>query len=469
VVLSAGQSMATPGGTVVIQGQTYAVNPDPLHPGQFISTPQQSLSIPNVKGSGTQSGGDGSGTNTSVVGNSDPYMVALTRFNGGGDPDYANKVLTKKKSIDAYSPQGATADSIDQYISTYGKAPVNGTMIMETASHFGMDASWLAAQIALESHFGMTGESPANNNPGGLKFVNQPGAVQGSEVPQSEGGGYYAKFKSPSDGLFAFGDLMKRTLGTGNTHTDSATGNSSVGFDPKGNAFSPEYTDRVQKLSAVAPLLIPYVTAGPGGVAFIAADRASAGAPGLGALANLPGATATGLPVDSDGGLSQQLDGLNSIALQQQTMETLIKGALNNSGGDNSLMGHFINSARSQFNTISQNDQTMTALTAYTSSVLAAAAEIKNLVGGAGSGVRITGFEITNQQAQMPQAGDSYQQAMTKLNAMNFRLAQALHTVFPDYLTGDINNPNVVQPQGKTVTQGGTTGTTKSGLTYTIK
>lgn len=429
-VLGPGQSLATKGGTVLLNGTTYAVNPDPMNPGKFIATPQNSLGgVGASGGSGSSSGG------------------ALAAYNGNTDPNYSSKVMSLKSTIDSLS-QTPNADSLNAYIATYGKAPVNGTMIMQVAQHYGLDPNLMAAQLALESHFGMIGESPANNNPGGIKWANQPNAVQGSEVPQSEGGGYYAKFKSPIDGLYAMGDILAKVnaqgSGAGTNQPQQSTAATPTA-DPQGNVFSPAYAARVQKVVATAPVLAPYVAAGPGGVAYIAGNKASAGAPGLGNLANLPGVAATGLPVDTDGGLSQQLDAINSIAQQQQTMKALVQQALSGNSGGGSVLSHALNAMSSGVNQIAQNNQAMTALTAYTGSVVAAAQEIKVLAGGQGSGVRITGFEITNQQAQMPQPGDSYQTAMTKIDAMNVRLAQALHTVFPDY---DVTK--AVLPQSQT-------------------
>jgi hypothetical protein len=462
VPLGAGDSLVTPGGTVVIKGVTYNVQPDPLNPGHFISTPATSIT-PVGAGGGAAGGSTGGGS-------SNPAANALDAYNGGADPQYSSKVLGIQKTINAISPT-PTADSLNTYIATYGKAPINGTMIMQVAQQYGLDPSLMAAQLALESHFGMIGESPNNNNPGGLKWANQPGAVQGEAVTDGTGG-HYAKFKSPLDGLYAMGALMQQKnqqVASAGTSTGSGTSTSTTGpiADPQGNVFSPAYAARAQKVIAAAPILAPYITAGPGGVAYIAGDKATAGAPGLGNVAHLPAVQATGMPVDTDGGLGQQLDGLNTIAQQQQTMKTLIETSLN-TGGGNSIWSHAINSVRADFNSLAQNDQAMTALTAYTSSVLAAAAEIKNLVGGAGSGVRITGFEITNQQAQMPQASDSYQQALTKLDAMNLRLAQALHTVFPDYDVSKAPLPQSQTPGQFTYGSSGSSDTTAApGLSAT--
>lgn len=448
IPLSEGQSLVSPNsGQVILQGTTYNTNPDPLHPGQFILTPQNSLSAPGGAGAGT-----GVGTNWSA-------------YNGGVDPDYTKKMNNTLSTLKIQMPNGFDPMAADAIFKAH-RSPLTSHMVGLAASTYGVDPTALMANIALESVYGTSNVATEDNNPGGIIWAHQPGAVQGTPRPPAEGG-YYAKFDNMQDGLYEQARLIsKNTNSSGQSQVPTgsnpqSTPSAPMSADPQGNVFSPAYSSRVQKLTSVAPILAPYVTAGPGGVAFLAGNRAAAGAPGLGNLANLPQVTSTGLPIDTDGGLAQQLDGINAIAQQQQTMKTLIQNALS-SGGGNASFSHLSNILTAGLNTFAQNDQQMTALTAYTSSVLAAASEIKNLVGGAGSGVRITGFEITNQQAQMPQATDSYQQAMTKLDAMNTRLAQALHTVFPDYNVNYAVLPQSQEP-GMFTYGGGSTGGAAAG------
>lgn len=113
------------------------------------------------------------------------------------DPTYTQQVTTASSTIGDVSLPSTASSVIQQYAPD---SPINGTMLVATATAAGVDPNVLAAQLKVESNFGTDGAAVKNNNPLNLKFAGQPGATQGAAAPD---GGYWAKFDNVQDGLTA--------------------------------------------------------------------------------------------------------------------------------------------------------------------------------------------------------------------------------------------------------------------------
>lgn len=208
--LSAGQSLVGKDGAILARTPDYL--PPQIRPdtGQLDSFDQAN----GVWKSDVRSASsDSSGGTSNVAG------VDLAKYNPA-DPQYSNKVGSIYQTLSTSMPQ-PSADGLDTYIAGHGgKAPVTGQMIMQVSQQYGLDPNLLAAQLALESDFGNAGEAPKNFNPGGVVFVGQPGATQGSPRPANEGG-YYAKFSSWMQGLNAMAEVVAKSKGTSTSNPTS--------------------------------------------------------------------------------------------------------------------------------------------------------------------------------------------------------------------------------------------------------
>lgn len=439
--LSPGQSLVAPDGTVVTQGHswTYAFNPtadggkgayenyDTIT-GTWSTDPANKVTaVPPTK-AGVVAGIDISGASTGMP----PYAT---------DPQKAEKDNTLYNELVTSLPAGVpTPDGINKFIGTIaaGKSPITGAMIMMAAKNWGIDPNYLAANIGEETQFGTTGTDTISKfNPGGLKDMS----------------GQYATFKNWVAGVDATAKKLAQYM-PGNPNAPTQNSATPTGTDPRGLQISPAYQKRVAQLS---PVLQKYVTAGPGGIAYLDGDAITATSSGTTGgsvsvdLLNMAAqqAASAGLPV-GDATTKSQMDNVNTLAQQQEAMHQLISGILTN--GSVSWEGHIYNSLATLLNAKLQTDPNRTLLDSYVSSVTGAAQNIKSLAGGQGTGVRITGFEIGAVQDTFPQSGDSSQQAQAKLKALDYKLASALATAFPDYNPGTIENPNPVQPQSSTTT-----------------
>jgi hypothetical protein len=97
---------------------------------------------------------------------------------------------------------------MQSYISQIApNSPITGDMISQVAQATGADPTTLMAIMQKESTFGTSPVAQANNNYGGIMYVGQAGATQGTARPAAEGG-YYAKYATPQAGLTAIGSLL---------------------------------------------------------------------------------------------------------------------------------------------------------------------------------------------------------------------------------------------------------------------
>ena len=186
--------------------------------------------------SASQGGGQGS---TPLA----PGQTDWAAYNGGDDPDYTRKMDTATSTIQQQMP---TFDptTADQYIKMHSpKSPISGQMILQAANAYGVNPTKLMAQVGLESVFGTSGVAQEDNNPGGIKFAHQNGAIQGTMVTDGTGG-FYASFDNLQDGLYAQAKLIAGYTG-GNPLNKSSGGNVSqvtTQTSPSGAPVAPSGT-----------------------------------------------------------------------------------------------------------------------------------------------------------------------------------------------------------------------------------
>lgn len=120
--------------------------------------------------------------------------------------DHAMRVVQAAKSIkaggDSSSKSGGdisgTGGKGDQAIRSIAKAVAKKT---------GLDAKNIYAQLALESADGNSHEATIDNNYGGIKFANQPGATRGNRSPEGDA---YAHFKDTDAFANAYAGILER-------------------------------------------------------------------------------------------------------------------------------------------------------------------------------------------------------------------------------------------------------------------
>ncbi len=137
----------------------------------------------------------GPGGTVSPTGSFTPFSTTTptgASYNFAGynsNPGYASDVTSLANQIGPV----ATSQAADSYIQAVAPgAPVSGDMIQSAAKQYGIDPSALMAVIQKESMFGTSSVAGQDNNPGGMTFAGQPGAVKGSARPAAEGGNYAA-------------------------------------------------------------------------------------------------------------------------------------------------------------------------------------------------------------------------------------------------------------------------------------
>lgn len=191
--VSGGSSLFTPGGQNLGTAPVYNSNVN-----QLTQQPYGWTSAPGSD-SGSSSGGLGSGIATST-GNVDLSTYAT-------DPNYIasmkRQYTATSNDVQSLLPQfnNDLGSALTQYIKNNGgSSKITGQMIISAANSAGIDPLMLASQMLHETDFGATGEAPKNNNPGGVKFANQPGATRGSPAPD---GGDFANFQTWSQGIAA--------------------------------------------------------------------------------------------------------------------------------------------------------------------------------------------------------------------------------------------------------------------------
>lgn len=152
--------------------------------------------------------------NYDLTGKTDAYGPYAT------DPEYANKVQV---IYDKYKQTVSSPETADAVIKS--RAPgskITGKMVYDVANANGIDPLIFMAQLTQENNFGTTGAALKNTNFGGVKYVGQANAKQGTLSPE---GDYYANFNTVEDALNTQAQEVARRKVEGGTTTGAITPN----------------------------------------------------------------------------------------------------------------------------------------------------------------------------------------------------------------------------------------------------
>ena len=196
--------------TAIAKSQAAAANLQALVTSGQISSPAgQALANGYIQqmtaglngGTGASSGSTGTAQGNAIT--TPGGTVNLGNYNT--NPGYASSVQSIANNIGqaSSSPQG-----MQSYLQSVApNSPLTGDMISQTAQATGADPTTLMAIMQKESTFGTSSVAQQNNNYGGIIYIGQSDATQGSARPAAEGG-YYAKYATPQAGLTALGTLL---------------------------------------------------------------------------------------------------------------------------------------------------------------------------------------------------------------------------------------------------------------------
>lgn len=213
-VVSGGSSLVTPSGQNLGTAPVYnpAINPVTLQPYGWSQAP----------GSGT--GGGSSGGTSGVATSTGNVDLSTYSTNPNYTPMMQKQYTSTSTELQNLMQQmgGDSASVMTQYIKNNApKSQITGAMVNSVANQYGIDPSFLASQMLLETDFGTAGEAPANNNPGGVKYAGQAGATRGTPAPD---GGDYAKFASWQQGIAAEASEIARRQNTGSSPQSNQSG-----------------------------------------------------------------------------------------------------------------------------------------------------------------------------------------------------------------------------------------------------
>lgn len=246
------------------------------------------------------------------------------------------------------------------------------------------------------------------NNPGNILWANQPNAV-----PYTSSNGYtYAKFNTEQDGYNAMNTLLAKKLGA-----SPATPPVSPSLQQVVGTLPPALQGAVRHLSDGTP----YFNANQLTAAQVPMAQSQA--------------TRTGIPY-VNGDDANKLDNI-SVALQNlNDLNTFVQGNNNNSNLLFGKIGNFImngpiNTALGSNKEAKINEYRQLAIDS-----------LKALVGGSGSGLRITAGEIVSQQDNIPNWLDTPGQAQTKADALSAQLNKWTAQILPNWKPSNSSNSN---------------------------
>lgn len=162
--------------------------------------------------------------NTVTAPDGSSYNFAASGYNTA-DPNYALKLNQNVQNIQTQFGAVTTSDQAQAVIDKLAPtSTLTGSEVITAAQSAGIDPTVLLGQLQNESMCGSSNVAVADNNCGGISYVGQPNATQGTPRPASEGG-YYAKFDTVQDGLNAQAALIAKakTVATQNTNPAQST------------------------------------------------------------------------------------------------------------------------------------------------------------------------------------------------------------------------------------------------------
>ncbi len=413
-VLSPGQSQVTKGGQVISQGHSYSpqINPSTgmtdgfdANTGTWASQEGGSSS----SGSGSQSGGENLSGNDAidlVFGSKNPIGAYAT------DPNYTKEISGLYSTISAAGVANAP-DTLQQYINNHAKsAPVTGQMILNASSTYNIDPALLTTVLMHESDFGTTGAARTTMNPGN----------------QGNTGTSTKAFSSWQQGVLATASNIANRIDAASKA--SATTNQPAATTAIGGDFNPIAAQKVAKLPQY---MQKFTTAGPLGVAYINQDQVKDLPAGtLSALTNM--AAQVGIPYVQ----AADVNALKAITAVLQNLDSM--EALADKNLYSGTSGHAIDTILGGVNRFLQTDwgNQLGLFDNYRDTAIKA---VQALAGGAGSGLRINGAEIAANTQNLPQAGDSKENASLQIKQLRQLIYTQLGTSFP-YAPVKVVDPN---------------------------
>lgn len=165
---------------------------------------------------------DPDSVNTVTAPDGSTYNFAASGYNTA-DPNYGTKLTAATSSISSEFGAVSTAVTAQAVLNKYAPTTsLTGQMVITAAQQNGVDPTVLLAQIKEESGCGASNVALNNNNYGGISYVGQQNATQGTARPSAEGG-YYAKFATPQDGINAEAALVAKSKQAPTANTTGQT------------------------------------------------------------------------------------------------------------------------------------------------------------------------------------------------------------------------------------------------------
>lgn len=400
-VLSAGQSLVSPDGTVVRGGHSYTPTLNTMT-GLMDGFDQNTgtWASDDKKGIPTKTGGVTTPQtllSSGIIAGIDLSGAAVGMKPYATDPNYVQEVGGLYSRIQN-SQALPTSEGLDAVIKGMAKSsPITGAMIMNAAATYKIDPNLLAAVLGHESDFGTQGAATSTMNPGNVG--NTGTATQA--------------FKSWTQGVNgAAAALAKRIVGP-NITTPTATGTESK----VGGPFSPEASKKVSQLPAAYQ---SYVDAGPLGVAYINDNHVPAIVKdGLQTLASR-----AGIPYVGDADVSA-LQSIQTVFTNIDGMQKIIDTSLHPG-----VLGALADISKTGFHAATFGNA-YPDLSRFNSFRDTAIKTVQALAGGAGSGLRINMGEIEANLQNLPTSTDNSGNAVTKLQTVKQLIYAKLAPAFP--------------------------------------
>lgn len=424
LILQPGQSLISRDGKVLQQGHSYTPQINPLT-GLMDGFDQNTGSWASSDGGGGGTSGSGStppSSNSDLVGGVDFSGAATSTKPYATDPNYASEVDSMYNQILKVNAV-PTATGLDGFIKSQvgGSASVTGQMIMNAAAQYQVDPNLLAAVLGHESDFGTAGAGAKTFNPGNVGNNGTSTVTYGSWQQGVNAAAQAVAARMPGNANAA---------NASSTNVQGGTVNS-----PTGGAFSAEASVRVQQLPQA---MQKFVTAGPLGVAYVQ-------------LSTVPQqlqqsvqtlATKAGIPIVQDQDVSA-IKAVQTVLSNLDSMESLATKVLSKGGGDypgSSVIGHAKDLLFGAPNEWLQTQwgQQLGLFDNYRDTAIKA---VQALAGGAGSGLRINGAEIAANTQNLPNSGDSQQNAITQIQQLRQLIYTQMAPSFP-YAMVPVTDPN---------------------------
>jgi len=360
---------------------------------------------------GGQSSGDGSNTtthpNSTVPVQNGNAVLGYDIGNYATNPNNVQQVAAIAQNI----PQLTTPSQIQQYINQVApNSPITGQMVYNASTSNGVDSRMMLAVMQNESQFGTQGQATTTYNPGN---VGNTGTSTSNLGNWQTGVNALAK------------NLAARYVG------NNASGQSTA--QPQQQTF--------QALQQILPSTVsPALRVLSDGTPYLQMSK----------LSSIPGASVVAGNYAKQYNIAELNDdqvakaqNIDTLTQKINQMVPLISSTLGSGTG-----GKISNTASTWWNNIFGTNQNINQLNSYNTAAISA---IENIVGGSGSGVRVTGAEIGLAQSLVPNSTDTLEQAQTKLASLQSQINEWRN----EYFSGSPLPATFGQVQTSIQSQGG--------------